>query len=145
MASGFSDEFRIPKLNSDNYFAWAALQQKGCWEAIEPGYGEEEVLTAKQNDSNVNALSFILLIVSDDYLNDIGECTSVKEAWQVLEEIHSRYVLLHQIMFGRELMNLRKTADMSNQEYMSKIQDLNHKVTKSGMCSQTKYLLVTKS
>ncbi|KAJ8877342.1 hypothetical protein PR048_021796 [Dryococelus australis] len=123
MASGFSDEFRIPKLNSDNYFAWcvrakAALQQKVCWEAIEPGYGKEVILVAQQNYANVNALSFILLIVSHDYLDGIGECIRAKEALQVLEGIHSRYGLVHQIMFVRELMNVRKSADMSIQEYM---------------------------
>ncbi|KAJ8881028.1 hypothetical protein PR048_017501 [Dryococelus australis] len=88
---------------------------------------------AKPNDANINALSFILLIVSDDYLDDIAECTKVTEAWLALKEIRLRYGLLHQIMFVQELINVRKTADMSIQEYMSKIQDLNCKVRKSGI------------
>ncbi|KAJ8892807.1 hypothetical protein PR048_005388 [Dryococelus australis] len=60
---------------------------------------------AKRNYINENALSFILLIVSDAYLEHIGEYTRGKEAWL--------YDLSHQIMFVRESMNVWTTADMN--------------------------------
>ncbi|GLV46205.1 hypothetical protein CBL_10000 [Carabus blaptoides fortunei] len=61
------DEFRIPKLSSDNYHAWsirtrAALVQKSCWEAIEPGFRD---MTNEERKMNNKALAFY-------YLDDIA-------------------------------------------------------------------------
>ncbi|KAK9680550.1 hypothetical protein QE152_g39008 [Popillia japonica] len=80
---GSSEEFKVPKLEENNYFPWsvkakAALIQKQCWEAIDPGYSAP--MSENENKVNQKALSFLLLSVSDNYLEDIGECEQAKSA-----------------------------------------------------------------
>ncbi|KAK9737723.1 hypothetical protein QE152_g10508 [Popillia japonica] len=102
---GSNEEFKVPKLEETNYFPWsvrtkAALIQKQCWEAIDPGYsapmsyfpwsvrtkaaliqkqcweaidpGYSAPMSENENRVNQKALSFLLLSVSDNYLEDIG-------------------------------------------------------------------------
>ncbi|GLV33598.1 hypothetical protein CBL_21381, partial [Carabus blaptoides fortunei] len=56
------EEFRIPKLSSDNYHAWsirtrAALVQKSCWEAIGPDFRD---MTNEERKINNKALKFLI-------------------------------------------------------------------------------------
>ncbi|KAK9717548.1 hypothetical protein QE152_g23692 [Popillia japonica] len=101
---GSSEEFKVPKLEETNYFPWsvrtkAALIQKQCWEAIDPGYSAP--MSENENRVNQKALSFLLLSVSDNYLEDIGECEQAKNAWSILEDIHTKFGLLHTVMLIR--------------------------------------------
>ncbi|KAL1483377.1 hypothetical protein MTO96_033245 [Rhipicephalus appendiculatus] len=71
-----SDEFRLPKLSSDNYHTWsirtrAALVQKGCWEAIDPGFSVG-AMNEREKAIDIKALTFLFLVVEDNYLDDIG-------------------------------------------------------------------------
>lgn len=93
------DEFRLLKLSSDNYHTWsirvrAALVQKGCWEAIVPGFSNRE-MNEREKQTDNKALTYLFLIVEDNYLDDIGTCRTAKEAWNTLQEMHSKFGVLH--------------------------------------------------
>lgn len=130
------DEFRIAKLTADNYHTWsirtkAALVQKGCWEAVVPGYSYAE-MTEDQRKSNNKALTILFLVVEDSYLDDIGTCLSAKDAWDILREIHTKYGLLHVLQLLRDFVNVKKKYDEPMKEYLSRLTDLHRKLSNGG-------------
>lgn len=128
------------KLTDDNYFAWhikakALLEQKDCLEAIEPGYGGEELfetLTAGERKKNARALSLILLSVSDKHIDYIGEFKTAEKAWLTLETLNQEFGLLQQIEFLEDLSTLKK-GNMNMSNYISKLLDLNRKIKRCGI------------
>lgn len=130
-----SDEFRLPKLAADNYHTWsirarAALVQKGCWDAIEPGYSEE--MTDKEKKVDNKALTFLFLVVEDNYLDDIGESKTAREAWTTLEEMHSKFGLLHILQLMRDFFNVRMKKEESMQSYLGRLMELHRKLSSAG-------------
>ena len=73
------DDYKIPKLNGDNYHSWAirARVQKRCWEAIDPGFGVN--MADAERRKNDEALTLMFLIVDDTFLDDIGDCVRAAE------------------------------------------------------------------
>lgn len=130
------ERLKIPRLEENNYHAWsvrtkAALIQKNCWEAVRRGY--EYPSTEAQTKIDMKALSFILLSVSDSYLEDIGECTTAKEAWDILENMHTKFGLLHTVLILKGIVNITKPETISIYDYLAKIQDINRKVAKAAI------------
>ncbi|KAL1458776.1 hypothetical protein WDU94_008892 [Cyamophila willieti] len=129
------------RLTDDNYFAWhikvkALLDQRDCYEAIDPGFGGEalyETFTAAEKKKNSRALSIILLSVSDKYIDYIGECQSAEKAWKTLQNMNQEFSLMQQIEFLEDLTTMKKSEGMSMTDYISKVLDLNRKVGKSGI------------
>ncbi|KAH6930030.1 hypothetical protein HPB50_008101 [Hyalomma asiaticum] len=114
-----SDELRLPKLSSDNYHTWsirarAALAQKGCWEAIDPGFS---VGAMDERDKSIDnkALTFLFLVVEDNYLDDTGACTTARDAWTTLQDMHSKFGLLHILQLMRDFFNVKMKRDKSMQ------------------------------
>ncbi|GLV46507.1 hypothetical protein CBL_20832 [Carabus blaptoides fortunei] len=130
-----SEDYRIPKLFTDNYHAWsirarAALVQKGIWEAIDPG--NSKTLTAADKKVDNKALTLLFLIVDDNYLDDIGGCLSAKEAWQTLEEIHPKHGFLHILQLMRDFFNVKMGKTEQMRDYLGRITELHRKLTSSG-------------
>ncbi|KAK9736912.1 hypothetical protein QE152_g11177 [Popillia japonica] len=90
-------------------------------------------MSENENKVNQKALSFLLLSVSDNYLEDIGECEQAKNAWSILEDIHTKFGLLHTVMLIKDMVTITKTDDLPMQEYLGKIQDINLKINKVGI------------
>jgi Reverse transcriptase (RNA-dependent DNA polymerase)/gag-polypeptide of LTR copia-type/Integrase core domain/GAG-pre-integrase domain len=129
-----SDEFRIPRLTSENYHTWsirarAALVQKGCWEAIDPGFID---MTRDDNKNNNRALTFLFLVVEDNYLDDIGNCSRAKEAWEILKEIHSKYGLLHILQIMRDFFNVQMKPNEDTKSCLGRLMDLHRRLTSGG-------------
>lgn len=127
-----TDECKIQRLSSENYHTWsirarAALVQKGCWEAIDPGYGAE--MTAVEKKANDKALTFLFLVVEDTFLDDIGTMNIAKEAWKTLKELHSKHGLLHTLQLMRDFFNVRMKKDESMRAYLGRLMDLHRKLT----------------
>ncbi|KAJ8866623.1 hypothetical protein PR048_032483 [Dryococelus australis] len=110
----------------------AALKQKDCWEAVESGYDETDIkkLSFGKRRENDKVLSLLTLVVSDTYLDDIGRYELASGTWEILEGIHTNYGLLHMNRILKEMMNTTRTDDVTMQECMSKIQNLNRKLIK---------------
>ncbi|KAH7970889.1 hypothetical protein HPB49_016482 [Dermacentor silvarum] len=70
------------------------------------------------------ALTFLFLIVKDNYLDDIGTCRTAKEAWNTLQEIHSKFGL--QLM--RDFFNVKMKRDESMQDYLGRLMVLHRKL-----------------
>ncbi|KAJ8886554.1 hypothetical protein PR048_012765 [Dryococelus australis] len=111
MASAVADEYKIPKLNGENCFVWsigakAKLVSKKLWGAV---------ITTPQG-TNYSALAFLILIVGDKSIEDLGTCTLVEEALTVLKVMHTRFSLYHTRMLlleysgGIEFTDKQKAA-----------------------------------
>ncbi|KAI7815493.1 Retrovirus-related Pol polyprotein, partial [Rhyzopertha dominica] len=125
-------------MNEDNYNAWslragAVLQQRRLWEAISPGYEGIAELTPKQQDKDSDARNFLIQAVEDQYLTDIQHCTTAKEAWEVLREIHCNFGMLHMITMLEEMCTIKKTSNLTMREYMGRIQMSCEKLAKGGL------------
>ncbi|UYV69112.1 hypothetical protein LAZ67_6002474, partial [Cordylochernes scorpioides] len=128
-----ADELRIPKLDGNNYYSWAIraksiLIQKDIWDAIEPGFPSDTSEKQKRKDNL--ALSIILLAVEDSFLDDIGDCKRAIDAWQILEDIHTKYGLLHILQLLREFFNIVKRNDEDMKEYFARIMECHRKLAK---------------
>lgn len=125
----------MTRLSSDNYHAWsirarAALVQKGCWDAINPGF--QDKMSADERKQDQKALTFLFLVVEDTYLDDIGMCNTAKDAWDTLEEMHSKFGLLHILQLMRDFFNIRKKDDEDMKSYLGRLMELNRKLKSSG-------------
>ncbi|UYV72786.1 hypothetical protein LAZ67_10000706 [Cordylochernes scorpioides] len=102
--------------------------KKDIWGAIEPGFPRETSEKQKRKDSL--ALSVILLAVEDSFLDDIGDCKRAIDAWQILEDIHTKYGLLHILQLLREFFNIVKRNDEDMKEYFARIMECHRKLAK---------------
>uniref|UniRef100_A0A2R5L942 Putative retrotransposon protein ty1-copia subclass n=1 Tax=Ornithodoros turicata TaxID=34597 RepID=A0A2R5L942_9ACAR len=131
-----SDELKLPKPSSDNYHSRsirvrAALVQKGCWEAIDLGYSSRE-MSAQEKKTDNKALTFLFLVVEDNYLDDIGASARAKEAWDTLHEMHSKFGLLHVLQLMRDFFNVKlKRKELMN-DYLGRLMDLHRKLSNAG-------------
>lgn len=121
-------------LVGNNYYAWsrrvkAALSQHRWWEAIKPGYPdqddpEEEPWTAQQRQRNEDALNFIIQRVDDLNLYTIDTCTVAKDAWQKLEAAHTKLDAQQFVNILEELINTDKLDSVPMRDYIGKITKL---------------------
>ena len=136
MAGVNEETVRITKLNNENYHTWsirakAVLIQKSVWVAIDPGYGPA-ILSVKEKQDNDKALAFLYLVVEDQYLDDIEDCVRAKEAWEILEELNSKFGILHVMQLMKELFNMQKAASEDMMTYVSRVVNSHHKLKKGG-------------
>lgn len=130
-----SEDYKMPKLNGDNYHTWcirsrAILVQKRCWEAVEPGYGNN--MNEAERKKNDEALTLLFLIVEDTFLDDIGECIRARDAWNSLKEMHTKFGLLHVLQLMREFFNIVMKPNESVQAYLARLMDLHRKLSNGG-------------
>ena len=114
-------------LDERNYFHWAkrtkaALTQKRWWESIDPGYADDmddwsQIQLQRNNDS----LSYITQRVDNLDLDDIIECDTAKEAWEILSEIHTKMDTFQIVEVIEELCSCRKTEETTMREYIAHI------------------------
>lgn len=89
-------------------------------------------MTDDERRCNNKALTFLLLVVEDSYLDDIGACTSARDAWEILREIHTKYGLLHILQLLRDFVNVKKGNGEPMKEYLSRLMDLHRKLSNGG-------------
>lgn len=131
-----------PKLNGTNFYEWrfkfkALCLKNGCWEAIE-GFDDEDDVdpleqTTQREKKKIENKCMGLLIrsVSDAYHDIIEECELAKEAYEKLGTECTNYTALHIAEFLDELVSVKKTDDITMQEYISKINCANKKLKES--------------
>jgi len=126
-------------LNGTNYRYWAkrtkaALSQKRWWEAVDPGFDEdEENWNAQQVQRNNDALNYILQRVDDLDLDDIGDLTTAKEAWDTLQEVYTKLDIIQVVDVLEELCTLKKTDDVNMREYIASVIKVAHEVGATGL------------
>lgn len=133
---------KFPVLNSNNHFAWslrvkAELLLRDAWEAI---VGYEDALDAsltqgevrRRARSNTIALSILYKTVGDEFLGDIADCTTAREAWKILDDLCNSEGLVNGAMVLKELTHCTKTPEMPIQEYFAKMHNLQKRAAKGG-------------
>lgn len=129
------EDYKVPKLNGENYHAWsirarAALVQKKCWDAVEPGYGIE--MTENERKKNDEALTLMFLIVDDTFLDDIGDCSRAREAWNSLKEMHTKFGLLHVLQLMKDFFNTSMKPGETVKSYLGRLMDIHRKLSSGG-------------
>lgn len=71
---------------------------------------------------------FLLIAVEDGYLCDIGACRSIRNALNILEEIHITYGLLHVLQLLQDFMSVRKKCKEPTKEYLGTLMHLHQKI-----------------
>jgi hypothetical protein len=141
---------QYPCLTSSNYYIWivrirSILQAKDCWEAV-IGYSDEECTEIsaqerrRRQNANCLALSILSKTVSDEFIIHIEQCTTAKECWEVLENVNTKSNVYDQICSLRDLINIKKTKDISVSQYVSNMLTLNKKVQRMGVVFQDRAL-----
>lgn len=92
------DELKVSILDKENYTTWSirtsdVLVQKNYLDTVEPGYEEE----MKYEEINVNeeALTNLFLVLDDQFLDDIADCTRTGDAYISLKDVETKLGLLH--------------------------------------------------
>jgi hypothetical protein len=128
------EELKIEKLDSDNYRYWSLIAQgvlvnKGCWDAVDPGY---ENPTAAQGKLDHKARTTIYMMVSKACLDDIAKLATAKEVWETLKRIHTEYGTYHGLLLLKDFVNAEKEESESITKYIAKRNNLYGKVSDSG-------------
>ena len=129
-----------PKLDGENFYDWrfkfkGLCLKNSCWEAIE-GFAEpddplEDASDREKKKIEHKCLGLLIRYVSDAYHDIIEECKSAKEAYEALAKECTNYTALHIAQFLDELVNVKKTDNITMKEYISKINYHNKKLKES--------------
>lgn len=139
MAVGGRERHIVPLLTENNYTYWservkAYLGQRRLLEAINDEFPEDVgIWTPRQHNKNQDALYFMKTVVDDASLNDIRFCTTAREAWELIKEIHCNVGLMHLVTVLEELCTYKKRDDVSMREYMDKIENWCFQLAEGGM------------
>ncbi|GLV34533.1 hypothetical protein CBL_07176 [Carabus blaptoides fortunei] len=72
------------------------------------------------------------VVVDDIYLDDIGACSTAKEAWEILTEMHSKHGLLHVLQLMRDFFNVKKKKKENMTDYLGRLMELHRKLSSGG-------------
>lgn len=108
-------------------------QQRRLWEAIDPGYDDDEQLTPKPRGKDSHARNFLIQAVDDQYLTDIQHCTRAKVAWEILQGINCNFGMIHPILMLEEMRFLKKDENSTMREYINKVQVVCQKLARGGL------------
>jgi hypothetical protein len=128
-------EYNIDRLNDVNYTQWSMrvkglLGTKKALAAIDPGFGEAP--TAAQLEIDSLAISTLYLVVNDDTLNDIKGCTTAREMWLTIQNIHTKFDSWHGFHLLDDYVSMRKLEDETITQFLSRKSVLYDKVEAAG-------------
>jgi hypothetical protein len=129
------EELKMEKLSGDNYRHWSLIAQgvlvtKGCWQAIEPGFGDAP--TAAQSLIDQKARTTLYMIVGKASLDDIADIPTAKGAWEALRKINTEYDTYHGLITVKDFVNATKEETETVVEYISRRNNLHCKAASAG-------------
>lgn len=134
-----AERSKVPVLEEDNYSTWSLrirclLEQRRVWEAIDPGYDEDDDnLTVRDKNKDMDARNLIIQSVSDEFLKDIKQCKRAKDMWEILATVNCNVGTLQIITTLEEMCTFKKPDEMSMRSYITKIQSLCDKLDLAGL------------
>ena len=129
----------IPELSSETYPEWsqrvkAVLKQRRWWDAVDPGFEEEEAQwNQRQQNKNEDVIQFLTQIVDTPSLRQIREIPTAKGVWKKIKEIHCSQDGSHTVALLEELCSYKKPDDTSMREYIEKVETLCDMLHETGM------------
>ncbi|KAG5899042.1 hypothetical protein JTB14_000066 [Gonioctena quinquepunctata] len=131
------DDYKVEKLNSENYRYWSMraqgiLEVKNLWQAVDPGFSEDQLREAANKKTDHSAKSILYLLINNNSLDDIMDCKTAKEVWETLKQIHTKYDTWHGLLLLKDFVNRAKKEDESINEYLTRRNGLYHKVKNAG-------------
>jgi hypothetical protein len=109
---------------------YTVLVSKGCWTAVNPGFGAEP--TAAQLLLDQTARTILYMMVNKNSLDDIGNLPTAREAREVLKSIHTEDDAYHGLLVVKEYVNAAKSEEESINDYISRRRDLHGKASDAG-------------
>jgi hypothetical protein len=118
-----ADELKVDKLNSKNYRHWSMiamgiLESKSLWEAIVPGYGEQ--MTPAQTKTNNKAKTSLYLMLDTQGLDHVSGCSTAREVWEKLEQVHTHYNTWHGLLVVKEFTQIKMKDGETVGEYLTR-------------------------
>ena len=106
---------------------WGAITGYGDEEGEDEGPPEAEQRRRKRNDEI--AMGLIVEHISDSFMDDIDSCETSREAWDNLKAVCTTYTMHDQIQFLGELLDFRKPDSMTMEEYISRMNQMNKRLS----------------
>lgn len=125
----------IEKLTTDNYTSWrqrvqALLMHNKLWKVVStasvPDFRDDGGAKAAWEEKDEMALAEITLTISTSQLGYIRACTTAREAWLKLAEVHNPKSAANLLYVRKELHNckLEGTTPGAMQAHINRIRDL---------------------
>lgn len=137
MASNFTIN-SIEKLSEDNYETWkvqmkSVLICNDLWPYVNGGIIKSDGNEAEWNTKDEKALATILLSVSKNQINNIKKCDTSRMAWKTLKDIYESKGPVRKAILYKQLYKMRKEANVSMGEYVSKFTNTAEKLEEAGI------------
>jgi transposase InsO family protein len=134
-SSSASGLLNIEKLTTDNYAAWrqrvqALLMHNKLWKVVStstvPDFRDDGGGKAEWEEKDEMALAEITLTISTSQLGYIRACTTAREAWLKLAEVHNPKSAANLLYVRKELHHckLEETTPGAMQAHINRIRDL---------------------
>lgn len=128
---------KLPALTEDNYSTWrerikSILQQRKLWDAVDPGFEEDEDddgnLPPRKQIRNSDALNLIKQATNDYTFHFIKRETKAKTAWDILARTFCDYSAIDVVDLLDSLFLLKKTDEMTMMQYIVKHEEIVEKL-----------------
>lgn len=121
------NEFKFPMFTLEYCHACpirtkTASMQKGCWEAVDLGCLRAGI--SHERKANSKALTFLFLAFEYSYPSDIGACISTRKMCVTLEDIRTKYELLHVPQLPQDFVNVQKQHNTFMKRCTNRLMDL---------------------
>jgi gag-polypeptide of LTR copia-type/Domain of unknown function (DUF4219) len=109
-----SQKYQIEPLDVDNYAIWSkkmksVLIEKDLWDGAFVGKKLSDTSATTIDDkASHKALALITLNVADHHVTEIGDCTTAKEAWDLLEGVYKAKSGAKRLLLRKQLNDLKK-------------------------------------
>jgi hypothetical protein len=123
----YASMYAIDKLVPTNFSAWKfrvtfVLKDRGLWEYVDPVTAEEA--TRRNPTGNVQALSQIVLTLSDAQIALVRRETSAARAWTAICNHFEQRGLAQRVHLRRKLFNIKYEEGATMQAHLNSIRDL---------------------
>jgi gag-polypeptide of LTR copia-type/Domain of unknown function (DUF4219) len=134
-----SQKYQIEPLDVDNYAIWSkkmksVLIEKDLWDGAFVGKKLSDTSATTIDDkASHKALALITLNVADHHVTEIGDCTTAKEAWDLLEGVYKAKSGAKRLLLRKQLNDLKKEPEESLSVYFSRAKLLQKELTAAGL------------
>jgi len=90
------------RLNNNNYNVWSLrmkmlLIKENLWSYVD---GKDD---GEKEDTGLKALSSIVLMIDNEQLTHVAECSNGRDAWKILQKFHQNRSVGHKIRLYKKL------------------------------------------
>ncbi|XP_073814364.1 uncharacterized protein [Musca autumnalis] len=145
--------YNIAKLDDTNYDSWSlqvrsVLVHQDLWSVVN---GEMEKPVPNEKNANEvaawktkdeKATATIILSATPVQIAHIKNCTTAKETWEALKEVHRPKGPVRKVTLFKQLIQMRMAENEDVQEYICKFVAIVEKLAETGIALQEELYLL---